>query len=77
MVGRFEIEALGCKCMGKCCLGVVFVLFSLYFSTYAYEKVMNFFSCDPVFARANELHGGTHKIRLFGETQRSSCVSTS
>ena len=65
MVGRSRLKRWGMKCMGKCCLGVVVRFFLPLFPARMHMKVMNFFSCDPVFARANELHGGTHKIRLF------------
>lgn len=65
MTGRSRLKRCFVKCCGRCFLGVVMRFILPIFPARLHFKITGFSACDPVFARANELHGGTHKIRLF------------
>jgi len=77
MVRRSRLKRWCVKCTGKCCMGIVIRFILPLFPARVHTKVMNFSSCDPVFARASELHGGTRKIRLFmKQDDRAVCSKT-
>lgn len=58
------------SCLGRCLCGVLIRFFLPLYPYRLYERVMQFDTDDPVWARAKELHGGHHGVRLFMKQNR-------